>query len=163
MFRHSTNLSVTSRINHLSSQGILGIHSLLTQEQSSSSEIGQMKEALRELDEKAGRHFVLECKTLFSCVNTLSINIHLGVRYEPSQGVEDHYGELQKVDVSGLFRRLKQFDNTLVEIILNNAKEVDDVLMAIADFLARMNCVTKISVANTKMCNAIGMVMHVHF
>jgi hypothetical protein len=60
--------------------------------------------------------------------------------------------------VSGLFRRLKEFDNTLTEISLNNMKEVDDVLMAVADFLARMDCVTKISVANTKMNNTIGLV-----
>ena len=37
-------------------------------------------------------------------------------------------------------------------------KDVDDVLIAVADFLARMDCVTKISVANTKMNNSIGLV-----
>lgn len=36
-------------------KGILGIHSLLTQEQSSSSNAGEMRESLRELDEKKGR------------------------------------------------------------------------------------------------------------
>lgn len=113
--------------------GILGVHSLLTQEQSTSSETSQMREALRELDEKKDE------------------------RYEPSRGVADHYGEIQQLDVSGLFRRLKEFDNTLTEITLNNMKEVDDVLMAVADFLARMDCVTKISVANTKMNNTIGL------
>ena len=60
--------------------------------------------------------------------------------------------------MSGLFRRLKEFDQTLTEIILNNMKEVDDVLFAVADFLARMDCVTKISVANTKINNTIGLV-----
>ncbi|XP_028402295.1 tropomodulin-1-like isoform X2 [Dendronephthya gigantea] len=113
--------------------GILGIHSLLTQEQSSSTEAGEMKESLRELDEKKGQS------------------------YEPSQGVSDYYGELQQVDVTGLFRRLKDFDKTLTEIMLNNMKEVDDVLVAIAEFLARMDCVTRISVANTKMSNNIGL------
>ena len=60
--------------------------------------------------------------------------------------------------MSGMFRRLKEFDQTLTEIILNNMKEVDDVLIAVADFLARMDCVTKISVANTRMNNNIGLV-----
>lgn len=91
-----------------------------------------------------------------------SVNAHiwkyLGNSYEPSQGVADYYGELQQVDVTGLFRRLKDFDKTLTEITLNNMKEVDDVLIAIADFLARMDCVTRISVANTKMSNNIGLV-----
>ena len=113
--------------------GVLGVHSLLTQEQSSSSESGQIKESLRELDEKKG------------------------TRYEPSQGVEEYYGEMQQADVSGLFRRLKEFDNTLTEITLNNMKEVDDVLIAVADFLSKMDCVMKISVANTRMSNSIGL------
>ncbi len=60
--------------------------------------------------------------------------------------------------MSGLFRRLKEFDNTLTEIMLNNMKELDDVLIAVADFLAKMDCVTKISVANTRMNNSIGLV-----
>ena len=60
--------------------------------------------------------------------------------------------------MSGLFRRLKEFDNTLTEITLNNMKELDDVLIAVADFLAKMDCVTKISVANTRMNNNIGLV-----
>ena len=60
--------------------------------------------------------------------------------------------------MSGMFRRLKEFDQTLTEIILNNMKEVDDVLIAVADFLARMDCVTKVSVANTRMNNNIGLV-----
>ena len=38
----------------LFSKGVLGVHSLLTQEQSSSSESGQIKESLRDLDEKKG-------------------------------------------------------------------------------------------------------------
>ena len=37
-------------------------------------------------------------------------------------------------------------------------KEVDDVLVAVADFLEKMDCVKRISVANTKMSNQIGMV-----
>lgn len=90
--------------------------------------------------------------------NVIVLHNYLGSVYEPSQGVSDYYGELQQVDVSGLFRRLKEFDQTLTEIILNNMKEVDDVLIAVADFLARMDCVTKISVANTKMNNSIGLV-----
>jgi hypothetical protein len=72
--------------------------------------------------------------------------------------VQDYYGEIQQVDVSGLFRRLKEFDNTLTEITLNNMKEVDDVLVAVADFLSKMDCVTRISVANTRMSNSIGLV-----
>ena len=77
---------------------------------------------------------------------------------EPSQGVSDYYQELQQVDVSALFRRLKNYDKDLVEITLNNMKEVDDVLLAVADFLEKMDCVKRISVANTKMNNHIGMV-----
>lgn len=113
--------------------GILGVHSVLSQEQSLSSETGQMRESLRELNEKKG------------------------TVYEPSQGVADYYGDLQQVDVSGLFRRLKEFDQTLTEITLNNMKEVDDVLTAVADFLGKMDCVKRISVANTKMSNSIGL------
>lgn len=60
--------------------------------------------------------------------------------------------------MSGLFRRLMDFDQTLIEITLNNMKEVDDVLTAVADFLGRMDCVKRISVANTKMSNSIGLV-----
>jgi hypothetical protein len=40
-------------------EGILGVHSLLTQEQSTSSETSQMREALRELDEKKGEYLVM--------------------------------------------------------------------------------------------------------
>lgn len=79
-------------------------------------------------------------------------------QYEPSKGVADHYEELQQVDVSALFRQLKSFDKELSEITLNNMKEVDDVLVAVADFLEKMDCVKRISVANTKMSNQIGMV-----
>ena len=166
---------------------------MLTQEQSSSTDTDQMKESLRELDEKKGKNyhfllhdtiFVLKNKrvemliiriilksgrVLNSCYSRSSIEVHLkftfseitklsGERYEPSTGVSDYYGELQYIDVSGLFRRLKEFDKTLTEITLNNMKEVDDVLMAVADFLAKMDCVTRISVANTRMNNTIGLV-----
>ena len=79
-------------------------------------------------------------------------------QYEPSKGVADHYEELQQVDVSALFRQLKNFDKELSEITLNNMKEVDDVLIVVADFLEKMDCVKRISVANTKMSNQIGMV-----
>lgn len=113
--------------------GILGVHSVLTQEQSSLSEKEKLRESLRELSSKPAK-----------------------LHYEPSQGVEDHYGELQQIDVSALFRRLKSFDKELTEITLNNMKEIDDVLLAVADFLEKMDCVTKISVANTKMSNHIG-------
>lgn len=58
--------------------------------------------------------------------------------------------------MSGLFRRLKDFDQTLTEISINNMKDLDDVLMAIADFIARMDCLKKISMANTRMSNRIG-------
>jgi hypothetical protein len=40
-------------------KGILGVHSLLTQEQSSSSESGQIRDSLRELDEKKGQYVVI--------------------------------------------------------------------------------------------------------
>lgn len=113
--------------------GILGVHSVLTQEQSFSKEKGALNESLRDLSSMKGA-------------------IHA-----PSQDVSDHYQELQHTDVTALFRQLKNFDKELSEIILNNMKEVDDVLLAVADYLEKMDSVKRISVANTKMSANIGM------
>lgn len=113
--------------------GILGVHSVLTQEQSFSTEKEKLKDSLKDLSSMPA------------------------TQYEPSKGVADHYEELQQVDVSALFRQLKNFDKELSEITLNNMKEVDDVLIVVADFLEKMDCVKRISVANTKMSNQIGM------
>ena len=115
-------------------------------------------------------YIIVQCSVLYSTTMLFCAWIALifpltfwlysaaATQYQPSKGVADHYEELQQVDVSALFRQLKNFDKELSEITLNNMKEVDDVLMAVADFVEKMDCVKRISVANTKMSNQIGMV-----
>ncbi|XP_028399322.1 tropomodulin-2-like [Dendronephthya gigantea] len=112
---------------------VLGLHSLLTQQQSFKVESEKLGEAIKKFGlRKPG---VVEGKR--------------------PKSMPDMLQTPDTVQISEILKRLKKTDPTLTEIAMNNYKDVESVLIDIARFLRKNTHVKKLSVANTQMKPAV--------
>ena len=64
------------------------------------------------------------------------------------------------VQISEILKRLRSGDTSLTEIGMNNYKDVEKVLVEVAEILKTNTTVRKLSMANTQMKPAIGLVRY---
>ena len=112
---------------------VLGLHSLLTQQQS----------------------FAVESEKLGEAIKKFGLRKPGIVEGKRPKSMPDMLQTPDTVQISEILKRLKRNDPTLTEIAMNNYKDVESVLIDIARLLRENTYVKKLSVANTQMKPAV--------
>ncbi|CAB4009229.1 tropomodulin-1 isoform X1 [Paramuricea clavata] len=112
---------------------VLGLHSLLTQQES----------------------FAVESQKLGEAIKKFGLRKPGIVQGKRPKSMPDMLQTPDTIQISEILKRLKRSDPTLTEIAMNNYKDVESVLIDIARLLKKNTYVTKLSVANTQMKPAV--------
>lgn len=112
---------------------VLGLHSLITQEQS----------------------FAVESEKLGEAIQKFGLRKPGIVQGKRPKSMPDILQTSDTIQISEILSRLRKADESLKEIAMNNCKDVDEVLIEIAQLLKTNTSVRKLSVANTQMKSII--------
>lgn len=114
---------------------VLGLHSLITQEQS----------------------FAVESEKLGEAIKKFGLRKPGIVQGKRPKSMPDILRTPDTVQISEILKRLRSGDTSLTEIGMNNYKDVEKVLVEVAEILKTNTTVRKLSMANTQMKPAIGL------